>query len=56
MDSRKKPVIFVVDNKRNTIYNKKILKSTSSEVGFASNINEVLLLLEKKTYDLLITD
>jgi len=57
MDSRKKPVILVVDDvKEIQFIIKAILKSMGYEVSIASNVNEALLLLEKKTYNLLITD
>lgn len=57
MDSRKKPVILVVDDEKEIQFIiKRILKSICSEVSLASNVDEALLLLEKKTYNLLITD
>ena len=57
MNSRKKPVILVVDDEKEIqfIINK-ILKSMGYEVSLASSVDEALLILEKKTFNLLITD
>jgi len=57
MDSGKKPVILVVDDEKEIQYIiKMILKGKGYDVSLASNVDEALLLLKKKTFNLLITD
>ena len=57
MDSRKKPVILVVDDEKEIQHIiKMILKGKGYEISLASNVDEALLLLKKETFNLLITD
>ena len=57
MNSRKKPAILIVDDEKEIQFIiKMILKDKGYEISLASNVDEALLILEKKTFNLLITD
>ena len=57
MNSRKKPAILIVDDEKEIQFIiKKILKDKGYEISLASNVDEALLILEKKTFNLLLTD
>ena len=57
MNSRKKPAILIVDDEKEIQFIiKMILIDKGYEISFASNVDEALLILEKKTFNLLLTD